>query len=121
MILCRNGITEAVEFSANKVCYIRKVGEESLTPVDCSKEAPRYYLCRYANVEDVWAPIRGVPLDPNGEFELIVDEGFLGGPVDTNILDAKKRCEARGRELLTIENAEKLETIFDLASGVLIV
>ena len=109
----RNGATEAVEYSANKICYVRKIGEEGFTPVDCSKKAPRYHLCRYRSVDE-WGPISAIPMDSNGDFELLVELDTGNDiilPLREDFLGAKKRCEARGRELLTIENSEKGEIV----------
>ena len=116
----RNDVTEGVEFSANKICYVRKIFQEGYTTVDCSKIAPRYHLCRYAFVDEVWGPISAIPIDSNGDYELIVernrdiDEDI---PAYEDFLGAKKRCEARGREILTIENAEKMEIVNDLMNN----
>ena len=53
MFIFRNGLSEAVEFSANKNCYVRKIGQEGFTLVDCSKKATRYYVCQYQNIDEV--------------------------------------------------------------------
>eukprot|EP00111_Clytia_hemisphaerica_P014469 TCONS_00042594-protein len=117
-LLSKNGLREAVEFSANKICYVKKIDQDGHTIVDCSKEAPRYYLCRYERVDEFWPSIIGIPLDQNGDYEVLVEEGISGyGSVADDFLGAKKRCEARGKELLTIESAAKMETLIDLINN----
>ncbi|XP_066916468.1 uncharacterized protein [Clytia hemisphaerica] len=117
-LLSKNGLREAVEFSANKFCYVKKIDQDGHTIVDCSKEAPRYYLCRYERVDEFWPSIIGVPLDQNGDYEILVEEGTSGNDgITDDFLGAKKRCEARGKELLTIESAAKMETVTDLINN----
>ena len=113
-----NHLTEGVEFSANKICYVRKIGEDGYSLIDCSKKARRYHLCRYKNVEIVWGPISAIPIDESGDYELIVEKfNGINGVIYDDFLGAKKRCEARGRDLLTIENAQKVETIAPLMNN----
>ena len=66
---------------------------------------------------EVLGPVSAIPMDPNGEFEIIVERSSTDGnilPVTDDFLGAKKRCEARGRELLTIENKEKMDKMTNI-------
>ena len=42
-----NGLTQAVGYQVNKICYILKAGEREYTPVRCAPEASKYYICEY--------------------------------------------------------------------------
>ncbi|XP_066927382.1 uncharacterized protein [Clytia hemisphaerica] len=111
-LMQNNGLSQAVGFSANKICYIYKIGQEGYTMERCSEEISKHYLCRYFfTIPPV--PASSLFFGPNNEYEQITQQSD-GGVYPDTFLSAKKSCEAKGKEVLSIENLAKFESFFDL-------
>ena len=99
-------MTEAVGYNANKICYIYKIGQEGYTMERCSEQVSKHYLCRYV-ITTPPPPTSSLFFGPDNEYELITQQD--GNFYPDTFLSAKKICEAKGKEVLSIESLEKLE------------